>query len=681
MNRRLDAEASLYLQQHADQPVDWFPWGEAAFAEARRLDRPVFVSIGYSSCHWCHVMARESFADPEVGALLNQDFVAVKVDREEHPEVDAQYMAALLTVAGRGGWPLSAFCLPDGRPFFAGTYYPPQARWGQPAFADLLRRIRSLWRSRRSDLEADAVRLAKAVRSQAEPPAGAGPNPVLADGLASLVETSLAQTEDLLDGLDGSPRFPPYEDLWLWLEAGQRGGLEGRGEARLRQLLDRLAWSGLRDQVGGAFHRYCVDAGWRTPHFEQLLSDNAAMLGLWAEVVARFQDPDDQAVLDALVGRLAADWLTPGGWLAAAFDADDPVGEGGFYTWTPGELRAALDASDADWAMQWFRVAAEGSPEERSPLWPPAAPGRAAGFEAGAVRDRLAAILPRLAAARAVRPRPARDDKGVVAWNGLALTGLAAIVRQRPAVAREPWLRFAGVLRGWAELDPLPRAVYPDRTRGRGQLEDHAALALGLWRWGLAVDDPSFVEAALRLGERTLARFRDTGGFISARDASPLGPPAGWRDSQTPSPFGLLAELLGDWALLAGDGRWTRALQQLWQQLAGAMSAQPRLTRRLWRIHQRQVRGGTTVVLSAAADGWYGQLAAGTPAELLWLRPTVAAWAAGQGWGLLQGRVLDGPAQAWICSGRSCLPPAGDPAALAEALRARALPASAAGFG
>lgn len=672
---RLAAERSLYLRQHADNPIDWYAWGDEAFAAARAADRPLFLSFGYSSCHWCHVMAHESFEDPAIGELLRGAFIAVKIDREEHPEIDAQYMTALVALAGHGGWPMSVFALPDGRPFFAGTYFPPAPRWGQPGFADLLRHVAGLWSSRRADLERDAERLAETVRRRSAAPVSAQPDP----GFAKVLAATMADVDTRHGGHVGAPKFPPHEDLLLWQHARRHGvpidGLDGA----LRLTLDRMIWSGLRDQIGGAFHRYCVDEAWRVPHFEQMLYDNASLLAILAGAVADGNDPDDRGALASLVERLGLDWRTPGGWLAAAFDADDAGGEGGFYTWTPEELRSALGADDAAWAARWFQVEAHGPVEGRSTLHPVAAPGalRAAdGFgTADEVRGRLARISAALAEARAPRPRPDRDDKGVVAWNGLALLGLAEARRVLGDSVTAVGAPLAAVLGGWA-ADPaaLPRAVYEGGGRGRAQLEDVAGLGLGLWRWGLLADDPAAIDAALALAGPMIERF-GAGGVWRAADAEgPLGSPAGWMDGQTPSAFGLALEWLVELAEVVGRPEDEAARDALLAGVGPALAAHPGATRRLRRVVDRMQRGLPVCVLTPAAADWFDALAPAAGAQWLWLRPRAAARLAELGAASTVGRALDpaAPATGWACLGRSCRLPAASAEALAVELRAAA---------
>lgn len=678
--RRLAGEPSLYLRRHADDPVDWFPWGDEALAVAAASGRPLFLSIGYSSCHWCHVMARESFADPVIGAVLAENFVAVKIDREEHPDVDAQYMAALLQLAGHGGWPLSVFALPDGRPFFAGTYFPPTPRWGQPAFADLLRHVAGLWQTRRDDLERDAERLAAAVQRNSRLPVVQAPR---AEGFAEAVAASLTDLDETHGGFVGAPKFPPHETLLLWQHAVRRGVTPESAAAAVAQTLDALIWRGLRDQIGGSFHRYCVDEAWQVPHFEQMLYDNAALLQVLADAVLdRVDDVDLRSALTDLAESLLRDWTTGGGWFAAAFDADDAGGEGACYTWTPAELLQALGPRDGDWACRWFRVGPRGPLEGRSTLFPAAAPGRtplASGLGSPVeIRARLAELRPRLAAVRAARPQPARDDKGVLAWNGLLLAAMAA-ARRALGPAIEARMRGpVTVLTGWAaSAADLPRAWYESERRGRAGLEDVAALGLGLWRWGLAADDPDCLTAAMALATAMMANIDADGRPRIGAGASPLGAPADWWDGPTPGGAALALEWLDELADVDGSPEFVAAREALAVALVPAMRARPAAARRLWRLADRRVAGVASVVLSEAAADWYDAAAPSAGADMVWIRPRAARWLVDRGAAMLEGRAAgagSSAATAWLCRGRICERPLESLPALQAALAARGGP-------
>lgn len=659
----------MYLRQHGEDPVDWYPWGDEAFAAAAARDVPLLISIGYSSCHWCHVMAHESFADPTVAALINAHYVAIKVDREEHPDIDAQYMTAVQLISGHGGWPMTIFALPDGRPFFAGTYFPKKPRYGQPGFMALLQRIAELWVNERDKLTLDADTLAAAVRRRALAPP---PVDVAADAIADVVAATLEDVDLQVGGHYGAPKFPPHQDLRLWQWALQGGAAKSATlHHAWRKTLDAMACGGLRDQLGGAFHRYTVDAHWRIPHFEQMLYDNAQLLLAYADAAALSNDGVDREVTAALVDELNTRWRAPGGWLAAAWDADDPGGEGAYYTWTPDEIAAALaDPDDTAWACAYFQVDAHGQVEGRSTL---AARTPARGEDAATIVGRLRRIRPALLAARAARPAPARDDKGVAAWNGLALLGLAQAARVLGPRVIATFADVAAAIRTRAlETEPA-RAWYPTGGVGRATLEDLAALALGLWRFGLEADDPEHVSAAVELVERLLARFLHVDGWTASVEDALLGTPPGWWDGQTPSPYALTLDLLSELAPLKGDDTWEVAADRLLQHVSGAMAQAPRATRGLWRALARRDQGMLSIVaVGNAAGPWLDGVRPRLVSDVILMGPRVAAWAAAEDWAVMAGRTTPEPS-AYVCHGRTCRLPATSAEALAAQVAAAVL--------
>ena len=321
LRNELGNELSLYLRQHADNPVHWQPWSPESLQLADDLNRPVFVSIGYSACHWCHVMSRESFENDSIATTLNDRFVSIKMDREEFPNVDLQYMLAVQLIQGHAGWPLNVFALPDGRPFFGGTYFPRTARNGLPGFGDLLNKIAEVWRNEPDKLATDATQISQGVFNHSKK---ASPADVTEDGIHAAIATSLASVDEIHGGKSGSPKFPPYSSLRLWQYALTLGPEDPLVEQALRNTLDHMCWSGLRDQVGGAFHRYCVDECWQIPHFEQMLSDNAQMLRILASAVLAGARDTDSFVLNQLLAELFENWITEHGWFAAAWDAGRP---------------------------------------------------------------------------------------------------------------------------------------------------------------------------------------------------------------------------------------------------------------------------------------------------------------------------------------------------------------------
>src|SRR5512132_14076 len=435
MNRLSDA-TSPYLLQHAGNPVDWWPWSDEAFAQARARDVPVLLSVGYAACHWCHVMAHESFEDPETAALVNENLVAIKVDREERPDVDAVYMAATQAMTGQGGWPMTVFMTPEGEPFYCGTYFP------REYFQRLVAGVAKAWREDRDSVIGQAGRIAAALAERAAPLRGQAP----AAGLAALCEQAVATLAADYDaqhgGFGGAPKFPPSMVLEFLLRHSERPGGEGAGTggrpagragtdgagtdgagAGGRALgmvvgtAHAMARGGMYDQLGGGFARYSVDSGWVVPHFEKMLYDNALLARVYAHLWRRTGDPLARRVAQETCAWMIRELRTPEGGFASALDADSEGQEGLFYTWTPAELAAELGEADGRYAAEIFGVTQAGTFEHgRSVLQLRADP---------AEPDRFAAVRDVLLAARERRVRPGRDDKVVAAWNGLAIAALA----------------------------------------------------------------------------------------------------------------------------------------------------------------------------------------------------------------------------------------------------------------
>ena len=519
MPNRLAESTSPYLLQHAHQEVDWYPWGAEAFAAARERDVPLLVSTGYAACHWCHVMAHESFDDPEIAAAMNQGFVSVKVDREESPDVDAVLMNATQALTGQGGWPMTVFLTPDGEPFFAGTYFPPLPMPGRPSFGQLLAALSDAWRERRDEVVQSATSIT-AQLAQLAP----GVVQVL-DQLPNVRESleRLGKTYDMIHGGFGSaPKFPPAMVLDALLVKGDPTSLD------MAQLsCEMMARGGIFDRVGGGFHRYATDVGWVVPHFEKMLYDNALLLGTYLRCWRRTADHDGykreiyENVVYSTVEWLEREMRTEQGAFAASLDADSVdirgmVAEGIYYVWNPELLVDALGEADGGWARQVFHVHEQGSFENGlSTLQLHGSPDQA----------RLTAVLERLRAERADRFPPARDDKVVAAWNGLLIESLvnAAITFGEPG-----WLELA---RGAAQAvwevhvdEAKDRFVRTSRDGVAGTTpataEDHGALAFGLARLAGATGDADWLRRAQWLLARAEARFSASDGGYWDAEAS-----------------------------------------------------------------------------------------------------------------------------------------------------------------
>ncbi len=489
MPNRLALESSPYLLQHAHNPVDWYPWGDEVFERARQEDRPIFLSIGYSSCHWCHVMEKESFENEEVARFLNDHFVSIKVDREERPDVDDVYMTAVQLTSGRGGWPLSAFLLPDRKPFFAGTYFPPDDRHGRPGFLSLLKRLEAAWREKRADLESGAAEIAAQVAAASGVAARGAPEP-LAPASLGLLGSALSRLFDPQNGGFGdAPKFPPHLALAWLLRRGAAG--DGAALSMAEATLEAMAQGGIRDHLGGGFHRYSTDARWFLPHFEKMLTDNAQLLGVYARAWALTGND-----LFAQVARETAEYLLremtgPEGGFYASTDADSEGEEGRFFCWDPSEIREVLGKEDGEYFLEWYSVKEGGNFHDE-----------ATGHRTGAsvlhlskkvsstpgAEDRLAPLRHKLLGARAKRISPSLDDKRVAGWIALAVSGLAIAGR----ILNE--VRYLEAARAGA------RFLLEDCRDGAGRLQR-------IWKDGVAkipafLEDEAFlVHALLDLAE------------------------------------------------------------------------------------------------------------------------------------------------------------------------------------
>ncbi|MGH9296859.1 MAG: thioredoxin domain-containing protein, partial [Acidimicrobiales bacterium] len=430
---RLARETSPYLRQHRFDPVDWYPWGEVALGRARELDRPLFLSIGYSACHWCHVMAHESFSDRATAALMNESVVAVKIDREERPDVDSVYMEAVQAASGHGGWPMSIFATPDGRPFFAGTYFPPVPRHGTPAFAAVLEAVRDAWKARRADIEQQADQLVAAVAERSSPPpsvlsldgASEHANGLTAEAVRDGLVAACTRLASIFDAVHGgfgeAPKFPQPLLLDLLLRAHVAGVVVPGGPQPLEMVsltLETMASGGMYDQVGGGFSRYSVDRSWLVPHFEKMLYDEALLARVYLHAWQVTGDERWRQILDETLGYVLSDLAHPSGALASAEDADSEGEEGRFYVWSEQEVADAVGPELAEEASTWYGVTSAGNFEGLNILFRANRGDLARPPEIELARTRLLS-------ARSKRVRPGLDDKVLTEWNAMACSVLA----------------------------------------------------------------------------------------------------------------------------------------------------------------------------------------------------------------------------------------------------------------
>jgi uncharacterized protein len=672
MADRLRDVTSPYLLQHAGNPVDWWPWSDAAFAEARERGVPVLLSVGYSACHWCHVMAHESFEDGPTAALMNEQLVSIKVDREERPDVDAVYMAATQAMTGQGGWPMTVFMTPDREPFYCGTYFP------RPYFRRLVLGISQAWREDRGSVTGQAQRIAAALAERAATPGAALAAADEGEGdLAGVCDTAVTALEADYDarhgGFGGAPKFPPSMVLEFLLRHSERAtsGTAARAIAMASGTAEAMARGGMYDQLAGGFARYSVDGAWVVPHFEKMLYDNALLARVYAHLWRRTGSDLARRVAQDTCAWLIAELRTAQGGFASALDADSDGVEGKFYGWTPGELRAALGADDGEYAARAFDVTQDGTFEHGSSvLQLHEDPDDAA---------RLARIRAALLTARAARVRPGRDDKVVAGWNGLAIAALAeaGLLLRRPdftAAARAAAELLASVHLAEGRLVRTSR----EGTAGdsAGVLEDYACVAEGLLALSGVTGDARWVGIAGQLLETTLQRFRDpAGGFYDTADDGErlIYRPADPADGPSPSGTFAVAGALLSYSALTGSARHRDAA-------AGALGVLPAIASR----YPRAAGWGlavTEALLSGPAEiaiiGPGGdERTTALHETALHAAPPGAVIAIGEGSAgpseipLLAGRkLLGGAPAAYVCRNFACRAPVTDPELLRAALR------------
>ncbi len=565
---RLAGAASPYLLQHAANPVDWYPWGEEALEKARREDKPVFLSIGYAACHWCHVMERESFESPRIAALLNASFVAVKVDREERPDLDNIYMTAVAAMTGSGGWPLSVFLTPDLKPFYGGTYFPPRDTRGHPGFGRVLESIAGLWRDSRAAVEESAEKLTENLRVMLAPKPGRAHVPAT-DKIASAALSHLSGAFDSQDGgWGGAPKFPNGSAVRFLLRRAADTGDRHAADMALRTL-DRMARGGIHDPLGGGFHRYAVDNEWRVPHFEKMLYDNALLASAYTEAFQFTRDTRWAEVARGTLRYVLRDMQAPEGGYYASEDADSAGGEGAFYLWTHAEIGDLLGPEEA----ALFSAAYDVRPEGNFPSWEEAHTGkntlfraltdnelaRKTGLAADTLQTRLAKCREALFAVRERRVRPGRDEKCVASWNGLMISALAragaALDEPDFIASSEQAVRFISsemIVDGM-----LRRTWFRGRCSGPGGLEDYAALGLGCLDLHEATLKREYLDLAASLARELVARFHDTAapGFfdIPAETTDALVRTKTFQDNVEPSGNTLAVLLLERLSRHTGD--------------------------------------------------------------------------------------------------------------------------------
>jgi len=665
---RLAAETSPYLRQHADNPVDWYPWGDEAFAAAKERDTPILLSVGYSACHWCHVMAHESFEDEMTAAIMNECFVNVKVDREERPDVDAIYMDAVQAMTGHGGWPMTVFLTPEGKPFHGGTYYPKVSRGGMIGFGELCRRIDDLWATQRSDLTDQAEELTAAIARSASlaPDDGLPGTDVLIHAVGQLAD----RFDPSWGGFGSAPKFPPGMSLELLLRAHAHNGSDGALEM-VTTTLDAMASGGMYDHLGGGFARYSTDERWMVPHFEKMLYDQALLTRAYLHGWMVTADPVYRQVVDETVGYVLTDLRHRHGGLYSAEDADSEGVEGKFYVWSIDELREVL-GDDADRAIEWYGATAEGNFEGTNILWRPVRGDLLRPPEIERARRELFE-------SRRSRVRPALDDKVLTEWNGLMLGALAEAAA---ATGTSGWLTDAietaefclrhlrrddgRWLRSW-QGDP-DLAPEHGEARHLAYAADYGAMLDAFVRLAEASGEARWIAEACITADGLLDLFWDDengGVFMTGRDAPTLVTrPKELMDNATPSANSLTAAGLLRLAALTGVGRYQAAAEQILLLLGGLAGQHP------------LAFGHLLVAVDLATSDMTEVAITGKDRSLVdvvhrsFHPNAVLAWGDRYDSPLWEGRddPVDGTGLAYVCRGYTCQAPLTDAAALREAL-------------
>jgi uncharacterized protein YyaL (SSP411 family) len=667
-SNRLARETSPYLLQHAHNPVDWYPWGEEALARARAEDKPILLSVGYSACHWCHVMEHESFENPDIAAVMNRHFVNVKVDREERPDVDHIYMQAVQSLTGRGGWPMTVFLAPDGTPFYGGTYFPPTDRHGLPGFPRLLEGIAEAWRNRRGEVIEAGRRISEHL-GQSERLRGSVQ--LLTDDVLFAAFQSLSgQFDDAQGGLGGAPKFP-QPMIWdfvlrMWTRTGNP-----RARQMVTTTLTRMARGGMYDQLGGGFARYSVDEHWLVPHFEKMLYDNAQLASLYLAGWLAFADPEYRRITEETLDYILREMTDPAGGFYSAQDADSEGHEGKFFVWTEEEIRSLLPPPDAEAALRYWGVDRGPNFEGKNILFVAEEPAP----------EQIAAARRQLFDARERRVHPGRDDKVLASWNGLACRAFAEAGR---ALGRADYVAAAVrnanfVLTAMRSGGRLQRTWKGGEAKLNGYLEDHAMVALALVAVYEATFERRWLDEARALADVMLALFWDDaieGFYDTGKDHEALiVRPRNLYDNAVPCGSSVAIEALLRLALLLGEPRYEDNAVKALRPMADLMSRYGAGFGRFLGALDFHLGPVVEVALIAAPQGGWSPLAEEVFGRYLPNRAVVGAVEGDRktaaGIPLLEGRgTLDGRVTGYVCRNYACQLPTTEPGVLGSQLDA-----------
>jgi len=658
-------ELSPYLRQHIDNPVDWYTWSDDAFARATELDRPIFLSVGYSACHWCHVMAHESFEDPVVAARLNVAFVSIKVDREERPDVDAVYMEAVQSITGSGGWPMSVFLTPDGRPFYGGTYFPPHDLQGRPSFTTVLGALVDIWDNRRGEVEEQADELAAAIASRSlieTGPDATSPLAGIGGAVPDLLSPTVAELSRRFDaswgGFGAAPKFPQPTLVDVALRQALRLGDTPTGAdalAMATRTLDAMAAGGIHDHLGGGFARYATDHEWLVPHFEKMLYDQAGLLRAYLHGWQVTGNPDYLAVVEGIVSYVTRDLTAAAGGIYSAEDADSEGVEGKFYVWTPEQVAQAMEtgpdaARTAAAVGTWFDVTPSGNFEGATILRRPVG---AALSDPGLVESGRARLL----AVRSLRVRPGLDDKVLTEWNAMYASALAEAAA---ATGNEAWAASAVAIGEFLCANMIDaggrwlRSWQPESgARHLAYAADHAWLVDCFTRLGELTGKAVWMTRATTAGDALIDRFADTEGggfFTTADDAERLiVRTKDVFDGATPSANAVAAYALARLGALTGERRYTDQARRAIDLIGALLTRHPTAFAHSVLTADLLARGGTEIVITGDRPDLLAEV------RRQWRPDAVLAWGEPTDSPLWEGRDVD---RAYVCRDYACRMPA-----------------------
>jgi uncharacterized protein len=681
-SNRLAREPSPYLRQHADNPVDWYPWGEEAFARARAENKPVLLSVGYSACHWCHVMAHESFENPAIARLMNEGFINVKVDREERPDVDQLYQGVVQLMGQGGGWPLTVFLTPERVPFFGGTYFPPEDRHGRPGLPKVLAALRDAWATKPDEVRQQAEEFREGLGELAGHGLDAVASTLTAEDLVAMGTQLVRRMDGVNGGFGGAPKFPNPMNVALVLRAWRRAPDQDALKQAALLALEKMALGGIYDQLGGGFHRYSVDERWRVPHFEKMLYDNAQLLHLYAEAYQLEPRPLWRQVVEETVEYVRREMTDARGGFYATQDADSEGEEGRFFVWTPEQVSDVLDSEQEDLALRRFRITPRGNFEHGTTVLEAALSVEVLAMDFSLTleeaRAQLDEVRRRLFQARERRVKPGRDEKILAGWNGLMMRGLAFAGR---VFGREDWVALARkaadfLLTELWDGQRLLRSYQEGQARIPGFLEDYGDLALGLTTLYQSTFEPRYLEAAealVRVAETLfwdvdrqawLTAPRDQGDLVVATYAT--------FDNAVPSGASTLTEAQVALAALTGNKHHLDLPERYVSRMREPLRKNPMGYGHLALAADALVDGAASVTLAGSREAVSPLVEA---ARTVYAPTCAFAWKAPEApvpalmrETFLGREPVDGRAAAYVCRHFACEPPVSDAAVLAQRL-------------